>query len=192
MYIGGFRARQHLRSLALVMNDFFMISRDGWGLSLTCIFLLVEEKPQPGKLTLPGIEPGPARWEAKILLLDHRGSQEYLQSVEVYTVLLKKEIHNYLRKKDGTYFYRTRMSRLRMEIEKWHTLIGWRENASAQFIVLSNYTEVVSLAAALALIRILWRESTVMWRHPNSCVVMNIFCFPNYLLKITLKILGNI
>ena len=83
-----FRARQHHRSLTLVMNDFWwlrwpMISRDGWGLSFPDICLTVEEesqrKPQPGKLTRPGIEPGPGvvrdndvtprqqRWSGKVL-----------------------------------------------------------------------------------------------------------------------------
>ena len=41
------------------------------------IRLAVEEKPQkksqPGKLTEPGIELGPARWEVTMLYLDHSG-----------------------------------------------------------------------------------------------------------------------
>ena len=37
----------------------------GWGKT--------PEKPQPGKLTRPGIEPGPAMWEATMLPLDHSG-----------------------------------------------------------------------------------------------------------------------
>ena len=52
-----------------------MISRDGWGLSFPEICLTVEDKsqkkPQPGKLTQPGIEPRPTRWEATMLPLDH-------------------------------------------------------------------------------------------------------------------------
>ena len=42
-----------------------MISGDGWGLNFPDICLMVEEKPQekpqPGKLIWPGMEPGPAR-----------------------------------------------------------------------------------------------------------------------------------
>ena len=33
------------------------------------------EKPQPEKPTRPGIEPGPARWEARMLPLDHSGGR---------------------------------------------------------------------------------------------------------------------
>ena len=33
------------------------------------------KKPQPGKLTLPGIEPGPAGWEVMMLPLDYSGGQ---------------------------------------------------------------------------------------------------------------------
>ena len=42
-----------------------VISGDVWGLSFPDIYLRVEEKlrkkPQPGRPTRPGIEPGPAR-----------------------------------------------------------------------------------------------------------------------------------
>ena len=77
------RARLHLRSLAPVWNYFFydydgQWYRDGWGLSFSDICLTVEEKnPQPGKLTRPGIEPGPARWEATMLSLDHSGGHGF-------------------------------------------------------------------------------------------------------------------
>ena len=63
----GFRAHLHQRSLALVWNDFWrlwwpMIYGDGWDLSFPDISLTVDEKPQkkpqPGKLTLTGLEPG--------------------------------------------------------------------------------------------------------------------------------------
>ena len=76
----SFRAREHQRSLALVLNDFLwlwwpVISGDGWDLRFLDICLTVEEKPrkksQSGKLTRPGIEPGPARWEATMLPLDN-------------------------------------------------------------------------------------------------------------------------
>ena len=33
------------------------------------------EKPQQGKLTRPGIEPGPARRETTMLFLDHSGGR---------------------------------------------------------------------------------------------------------------------
>ena len=41
------------------------------------LFLLrkTPEKPQPGKLSRPGIDPGPAKWETTMLLLDHSGGQ---------------------------------------------------------------------------------------------------------------------
>ena len=67
--IPGFRARQHLRSLAPVMNDEDdndgqMILGDLGGLKLPDICLTGEEKPRkkplPGNLSQPGIEPGPA------------------------------------------------------------------------------------------------------------------------------------
>ena len=50
-----------------------IISGDGWCLSFPDICVTVEEKPQVGKLTWPGIEPGPARWEVPMLHLDHSG-----------------------------------------------------------------------------------------------------------------------
>ena len=47
-----------------------MISGDGWSQCLPDICLTVEEKlwkkPQPGKLTRLGIEPGPAWWETRM------------------------------------------------------------------------------------------------------------------------------
>ena len=67
MYISGFRAHQHLRSLAPVMNDDDngqMIFGDRGVLELPDICLTDEEKPRknphPGNLSRPGIEPGPA------------------------------------------------------------------------------------------------------------------------------------
>ena len=52
-----------------------MMVSDIRGLSFPNICLTVEEKPQkkpqPGKLTELGIEPGPARSEATVLPLDH-------------------------------------------------------------------------------------------------------------------------
>ena len=71
--IWGFRARRHHWSLAHVMNDFCwlwwpMITGDGWGLSfsrhLSYSWGKPPEKSQLGKLTRPGIEPGPVCWEA--------------------------------------------------------------------------------------------------------------------------------
>ena len=54
-----------------------MISGDRWGLNFPDISLTVKEKPQkkpqPGKLTRPGIELGSARREATMLPLDHIG-----------------------------------------------------------------------------------------------------------------------
>ena len=51
-----------------------MITGDRWGLSFPDICLTVEEKPwkkpQPGKLTQPGIEPEPTGCEAMVLPLD--------------------------------------------------------------------------------------------------------------------------
>ena len=73
----GFRARRHRRSLAPVWNDLWwwwpMISGDRWGLSVSDMSYVENprKKPQPGKLTRPGLEPGSARWEATMLPLDH-------------------------------------------------------------------------------------------------------------------------
>ena len=77
----GFRAHLHLTS----WNDVWwlswpMISGDGWGLRFLDMCLRVEGKPrksQPGKLTLSGIEPGAAGWEATMLLLDHSDGLVY-------------------------------------------------------------------------------------------------------------------
>ena len=86
----GFRARLCQRSLAPVWNDFWllwwpMVSGDGLGLRFPYICLTVEEKPrkkpQSGKLTWPGIKPGPTMWEATTLPLDQSGGP--------YRVLLK-------------------------------------------------------------------------------------------------------
>ena len=69
--------------MAPVMKEFWwlwwpMISRDGCGLSFPDIYLTVEEKPQSGKLTRPGIEPWPARWR-QWWPLDQSGSPRYKQ-----------------------------------------------------------------------------------------------------------------
>ena len=56
------------------------ISGDGWSLSfpdMSYSWGKPRKKPQPGKLTRPGIEPGPARWEATMLPLDQSGGQKY-------------------------------------------------------------------------------------------------------------------
>ena len=69
-----------------------MISEDGSGLSFPDICLTVEEKPrkkpQPGKLSPLGIEPGPARWEATMLPLDHNGGHK--QGVSKLLLLTSK------------------------------------------------------------------------------------------------------
>ena len=78
----GFRVHLQRRLLVPVWNDFLwlwcpMISGDQRDQSFPDIHLTVEEKPwkklQPGKLTWPGIEHGPAAWEVKMLPLDHSG-----------------------------------------------------------------------------------------------------------------------
>ena len=78
MYIWGFRARQHLRSLAPVMKWWLMIMMANnirgpcgpkaswhsfyrWGKP--------RKKPHPVNLSRPGIEPGPAAWQARMLPL---------------------------------------------------------------------------------------------------------------------------
>ena len=69
----SFRARQHQRSLAPVMNDYDgqMIFGDLVGLKLPDIRLTVrknlEKKPHPKNLSRSGIEPGPAAWQARML-----------------------------------------------------------------------------------------------------------------------------
>ena len=54
-----------------------MISGDGYGQSFPDIRLMVEEKlqekPQPGKLTRPGIKPRSAKWDETMSPLDHSG-----------------------------------------------------------------------------------------------------------------------
>ena len=56
-----------------------LISGEWWHLSFPVICLTVEgklwRKPQPGKLTRPGINPGPARWEGMTLPCDHCGGR---------------------------------------------------------------------------------------------------------------------
>ena len=41
------------------------------------------EKPQPGKLTQPGVEPRPTRWEATMLPLNHSGGLWYNLLLEI-------------------------------------------------------------------------------------------------------------
>ena len=90
-----FRARQHLRSLSPIINDFLwlwwpIIFGDGCSLSFPDICLTVEEKPrknpQPRKLTRPWIEPAPARWEAMMLPLNHSGGPVSLVSTGIRTL----------------------------------------------------------------------------------------------------------
>ena len=82
MYIWGFRARQHLRSLSPVMNDendndVQMIFGDLGGLKLPDICLTVEEKPRkkPHPETCPdrGSNPGPLRDRCTCYHLAHSG-----------------------------------------------------------------------------------------------------------------------
>ena len=65
-----------------------MITVDRWGLSCPDICLTVEGKPrkktQPGKLTLPVIEPGPAGPEATMLPLDHSGGHHFMNCLFCY------------------------------------------------------------------------------------------------------------
>ena len=81
MYIWCFRARQHLRSLAPVMNaddnDGQMIFGDVGGLKLPDICLIGEEKPRKNltQETCPdrGSNPGPLRDRRACYRLSHRG-----------------------------------------------------------------------------------------------------------------------
>ena len=70
-----------------------MISRDTWGLSFSDICLTVEEKPrkkpQSGKLTRPGIEPRPARWEATMWSCYSGGSVSSNEKQEMLSFILK-------------------------------------------------------------------------------------------------------
>ena len=55
-----------------IWNDDYggqMIFGDLVGLKLSVICLTGEEKPHPGNLSRPGIEPGPAAWQERILSL---------------------------------------------------------------------------------------------------------------------------
>ena len=71
MYIWGFRARQHLKLLAPVMNDWWWWwpndIRGPWGLKFPDIYLTGEKKPYPGNLSQPGIEPRPTACQACVL-----------------------------------------------------------------------------------------------------------------------------
>ena len=76
MYIWGFRARQHLRSVASVMNDDYEwwwpnYIRGPWGSKaswhLSYRWRKTPRKPHPGNLSRPGIEPEPAAWQALML-----------------------------------------------------------------------------------------------------------------------------
>ena len=78
MYIWGFRARQHLRSLAPVMNDdgWLWWPNDIWGpwrpkasWHLSYRWGKTPKKPHPENLSRPEIEPGPAAWQARMLPL---------------------------------------------------------------------------------------------------------------------------
>ena len=76
-----------------------MISGDRLGLRFSDICLTLEEKfrknPQQGKLTRPGIEPGPARWEATILPLDHSGDQRLNKECKLLRRMsIKSRYHN--------------------------------------------------------------------------------------------------
>ena len=73
------------------MNDF---DDDGqWypGMIVAYVFLIFvlrlrknPEKTQPGKLTLPGIEPGPAKWEATMLPLDYSAGRQ----IQIINILI--------------------------------------------------------------------------------------------------------
>ena len=89
-----FRARLHQTSFEQLSNVFLniLIASEvrGWmGPKFFGPFFTVSEKNprkklQPGKLAGQGIEPGPSRWEATMLLLDHiDGLYKY-----VYKILL--------------------------------------------------------------------------------------------------------
>ena len=77
MYIWGFRTRQRLRSLAPIMNDDWrwewwpndiretLEPKASWHLSYRWGKTL--KKSYPGNLSWPGIEPGPAAWQARML-----------------------------------------------------------------------------------------------------------------------------
>ena len=77
MYIYlGLRARQHLRSLAPVMKWWWMIMMAKWysgtlwaSWHTSYRWGKTPKKPHPGNLSRPGIEPGPAAWQARMLPL---------------------------------------------------------------------------------------------------------------------------
>ena len=80
----GFRARLRQKDIGAVWNNFLMIMMvndvQGWrrptfSRHLSFSWGKTPEKHQPGKLTRPGIEPGPARLEATTLPLDHSGER---------------------------------------------------------------------------------------------------------------------
>ena len=76
MYIWGFRAGQHFRSLAPLMNDYGWKwwsndIRGPWGPKtswhMSYRWGKTPKKRHPGNLYRPGIEPGPAAWQARML-----------------------------------------------------------------------------------------------------------------------------
>ena len=76
LFIWGFGARQHLRSLAPVMNEYGWQwwpndIRGSWGPKasrhLSYRWGKTPKKPHPGNLSRPGIEPGSAAWQVRML-----------------------------------------------------------------------------------------------------------------------------
>ena len=95
LYIWGFRARQHLRSLAPVMNDDWWWQRwpndirGPWGPKasrhLCYRWGKTPKKPHPGNSSRLGIEPGPAAWQACMLLPDsQRWTQQPIPDHRLY------------------------------------------------------------------------------------------------------------
>ena len=91
VYLRFFRARQHLRSLAPIMNEYGWFwwpnhIREPWGLKLPGICLTGEEKPRKNltQETCPerGSNPGPLRDRRACYNLSHSGGQETLMSFD--------------------------------------------------------------------------------------------------------------
>ena len=88
----------------------------GWGKT--------PDKPQPGKQIQLGIEPGPARWEATMLPLDHSGDLAQVEDVKVCQSYFSRNGCLMTKELDVKCVLRT--SRQVSHICRW--IVVWQEN----------------------------------------------------------------
>ena len=100
------RAHQHLRSLAPVMNEYGWLwwPNDIWGpwgpkasRHLSYRWRKTPKKPHPGNLSRPGIEPGPAAWQARMLpLAPQRRTKKKMLNVLLQNLLCMEHFQIYI------------------------------------------------------------------------------------------------